>query len=263
MKNIDCDQFTCHKIPINSKLLEIPRNSYQREFRPRRAEKIACNFDERIANEPKVSFRDGHYYVFDGQHTIAARKRMNDNKDLFIMCKVFYGMTEEEEAALFAQQTGISAKLTPGEKLRAEIVSGNPTAIAFKKTVEDIGLHLDYAQSRGQYRIACIGTAYSEFQRVGPKVFQEALTMIALAWDGDPHSLRCEIIQGVVRFTELYWGEYDPDRLYNQLRHVDPLTIYREGQAMGNAMGRSKKYMFQVFRIYNGLSKKNALPMKF
>lgn len=48
---------------IYSKNLEVPRNAYQRELNPNRVRKIAAEFDEHIANDPKVSFRDGHYYV--------------------------------------------------------------------------------------------------------------------------------------------------------------------------------------------------------
>ncbi len=58
---------------VSSALLEIPRNTYQRSLNPERVKRIAHSFDERIANEPKVSLRDGHYVVFDGQHVIAAR----------------------------------------------------------------------------------------------------------------------------------------------------------------------------------------------
>ena len=68
---------------------------YQREFDERKVKRIVDNFDERIANEPKLSFRNGNYYVFDGQHTIAARKSRNKEKDLNIVCKVFYDMSEE------------------------------------------------------------------------------------------------------------------------------------------------------------------------
>ena len=81
--------------------------------------------DERIANEPKVSCRDGRYYVFDGQHTIAARKLLNGGRDLPIRCKVFYGLTESDEALLFAQQTGASASLTAGAKFRALVYGGD------------------------------------------------------------------------------------------------------------------------------------------
>lgn len=90
---------------VSSRDLEIP-DAYQRKLNTERVAKIVAGFNERIANEPKVSFRDGHYYVFDGQHTIVARKHMNGNNDLPILCKVYYGMTEQDEALLFAMQTG-------------------------------------------------------------------------------------------------------------------------------------------------------------
>ena len=114
-----------HEMVINSKFLEVPRSYYQRTLNANRVKRIAAEFDERIANAPKVSYRDGHYYVFDGQHTIAARKLLNNNCDLNIVCKVYSGLTEQQEAMLFAQQTGISAPLTAGAKLRAKIHGGD------------------------------------------------------------------------------------------------------------------------------------------
>ena len=109
---------------IRSDLLEVPRSTYQRKLKPQRAKRIAKAFDERIANEPKVSLRNGRYYVFDGQHTIAAREERNGGKPLPILCKVYMGMTESDEAMLFAQQTGESADLTAGARLRAESTLG-------------------------------------------------------------------------------------------------------------------------------------------
>lgn len=127
---------------INSKFLEVPRSYYQRHLNASRVKRIAAEFDERIANAPKVSYRDGHYYVFDGQHTIAARKLLNNNSDLNIVCKVYSGLTEQEEALLFAQQTGISAPLTAGAKLRAKIHGGDPEAIAFQSATQRAGFGL-------------------------------------------------------------------------------------------------------------------------
>ncbi len=67
---------------VSSALLEIPRNTYQRSLNPERVKRISHSFDERIANEPKVSLRDGHYVVFDGQHVIAARVERNSGEEL-------------------------------------------------------------------------------------------------------------------------------------------------------------------------------------
>lgn len=58
---------------VDSSLLEVLREDYQKPLNEKRVAQIVAAFDENIANEPKVSYRDGHYYVFDGQHTVAAR----------------------------------------------------------------------------------------------------------------------------------------------------------------------------------------------
>ena len=77
------------ELRIMSTDLLIPRNTYQRELNTDRVHKIVKQFDERVANEPKVSFRNGSYYVFDGQHTIAARVERNGSNPLMILCKVY------------------------------------------------------------------------------------------------------------------------------------------------------------------------------
>ena len=115
---------------VNSALL-IPCIEYQRMLRMEKVSQIAENFSEYIANEPKVSYRDGRFYVFDGQNTVEARRTCNGGKDVTIRCKVFYGLTKEDEATLFAIQTGNATCLTAGERLRANLVAENPDALYF------------------------------------------------------------------------------------------------------------------------------------
>lgn len=126
---------------LNSAYLEIPAE-YQRELSIPNIERMSAEFTEWIANPPKVSYRDGHYYVFDGQHTLMTRKSMNGGADLPIICKVYYGLTQEEEAILFSRQTGVSAPLTAGAKLRAALFGKDAEAIAFLNATESTGLQL-------------------------------------------------------------------------------------------------------------------------
>ncbi len=168
---------------VSSRDLEIP-DAYQRKLNTERVAKIVAGFNERIANEPKVSFRDGHYYVFDGQHTIVARKHMNGNNDLPILCKVYYGMTEADEALLFAMQTGYSAALTPSAKLRANLRGEDKASGEFYAATEEAGLHVGFERGGGTGRILCINTAFAEFRRVGAELYKEALTILLEAWGG-------------------------------------------------------------------------------
>lgn len=248
---------------LNSSKLLIPRDLYQRSLNRERVREIAGNFNECIANEPKVSARNGEYFVFDGQHTIAARKMLNGERDLPITCKVYHGLTPQDEALLFAQQTGFSAKVYPGAKLRALVFAGDQDAIAFQEATEKAGLTLSFTQSRGQNRIGCVATAYAEFQSVGEDIYSEALRIITAAWGGHKDSLRVETILGVAEFIRLYHDEYDPKRLISRCHRCDPLHIYRKARAAGDSLSVPQRYVLEVWNIYNGISKANALPLKF
>lgn len=124
---------------VNSALL-FPCMEYQRLLRTEKVASIAENFSEYIANDPKVSFRDGRYYVFDGQNTVEARRACNGGKDVTIRCKVFYGLTKEDEATLFAIRTGNATCLTAGERLRANLVAENPDALYFVGITSNAGV---------------------------------------------------------------------------------------------------------------------------
>jgi len=248
---------------IRSTDLEIPRWAYQRPLNVKRVKQIAKDFNERIANEPKVSLRNGHYYVFDGQHTIAARIHRNGGKPIAVLCKVYTGLTESDEATLFAEQNGYSAELTAGIKIRARIYAGDPIACGFLKATESTGIRLDYGQQLGKKRMGCIATAFGEYRRIGQEKYREALNILLDAWNGDPDSLRAETVLGMCRFVDLYEGEYDRNRLVRRLKGYDPVRIFREGRSMGGDMPGYKKYLYQVWSMYNGSSVKAALPIKF
>lgn len=226
---------------IDSSEIIAPREDYQRELKSERVKRIVSNFDERIANEPKVSYRDGKYYVFDGQHTIDARKALNGGNDLPILCKVYMGMSEKEEALLFARQTGESARLTPGVRVRAEIFGEDGNAVVFLKANADLGIELDYDQERGHMRIGCIKTAMNAYRRLGEERYKEAMGIIVSAWGGEPDSFRRENIIGITRFVDRYHDSYIPQRLITRLSNVDPLTIPREGRAVGVDIAGYKK----------------------
>ena len=252
-----------HEMLLDSRILEVPRNTYQRELSPERVRRISENFDERIANEPKVSRRNGRYYVFDGQHVLAARIVRNNGDPLPVRCRLFTGLDEKEEALLFANQSGFSASPGIGMRLRAKVFAGEAEACLFLKTTEEAGVRIDYGQHKGRKRLACIAAALTEFRKLGPEKYRDALEIILESWDGDADSLRAETLTGICRFVDLYAGEYDRKRLVKRFRSVDPMKIYRDGRMLGDDMPGYKKYLYQVLRIYNGSSRKSALPVKF
>ena len=257
------NQYNYRAIAIPASQLIIPRETYQRDLFSPRAKEIASKFDERIANEPKVSYRDGKYFVFDGQHTIGARVIVSGDKNIPIMCKVYYGMSEAEEALLFAQQNGVSAPLSAGARMRAQIFGKDSEATAFYMANLSVGLVLDFDHNRGLDRIGCIKTAFNAYKRIGEERYMEAMKILKTAWDGSPDSFRTENIIAITYFIDRYHDQYCPHRLVNRLRSTDPLRIYRDGRAVGVNLTGYKKYLLPLFCIYNENAGENALPMKF
>ena len=129
---------------IHSSKLIYPREIYQRGVERKRVELIARDFNEYIVNEPKVSFRNGRYYVMDGQHTIEGCILLNGGEDRPILCKVYTGLTMEQETLLFAEQNGHAAPLSAGIRLRAKVVGGDAPSKAFVAATNRVGLSLNY-----------------------------------------------------------------------------------------------------------------------
>lgn len=247
---------------IDSRKLEVLRSEYQKPLNKKRVAQIVANFDERIANEPKVSFRNGHYYVFDGQHTVAAWVLLNGGKPLMIRCKVYRNLTKEQEASLFAQQTGFAAKPTPSNRLRALLCAGDKDALAFRDATEKAGFLLDLDGSRSKDHILCINTCMKAFHHVGPKIYTDALAIIYSAWEGKEDSLLSEIVIAVTEFVLLYNGQFSDKRLIAMLSRVEPCMIVRSIQRDFERPGK-KKYIYQIYRIYNDSATGAVLPMKF
>ena len=244
---------------VDSVLLN-PCAEYQRLLRMGKVAKIAANFSEYIANEPKVSYRDGRYFVFDGQNTIEARKTCNGGRDLPIRCKVFYGLSKEHEALLFAVQTGISSELTAGEQLRAKLVAHEGNACDFVSVTEDTGVRFALDGIRAPWKIYCIRSAYYIYKSYGASLYREMLSVLVDAWGGDSDSFLSGILHGMARFLALYQGEYSRERLILRLRTVHPKTITRLAQNdIGNVADR---HMKQILSIYNGAGRTHNLPCK-
>ena len=193
---------------IHSSKLIYPREIYQRGVERKRVELIARDFNEYIVNEPKVSFRNGRYYVMDGQHTIEGCILLNGGEDRPILCKVYTGLTMEQEALLFAEQNGHAAPLSAGIKLRAKVVGGDAPSKAFVAATNRVGLSLNYdSMQLSDYRISCVGTALKLYDQLGEEIYCEALRHIVEAWEGRPDSFRAAVLRGVMYFVQVYKAE--------------------------------------------------------
>ena len=166
----------------------------------------------------------------------------------------------DDEALLFAVQTGISSELTAGEQLRAKLVAHEENACDFVSVTEDTGVRFALDGIRVPWKIYCIRSAYYIYKSYGTALYHEMLSVLVDAWGGDSDSFLSGILHGMARFLALYQGEYSRERLVLRLRTVHPKTITRLAQNdTGNA---ADCHMKQILSIYNGAGRTHNLPCK-
>ena len=74
---------------------------YQRPVRQAHVNRLIRKWDPKYLTPIEVSYRDGKYNIVNGQHCLAAMRRMNGGEDLVARCLVYTGMTYEQEAAMY------------------------------------------------------------------------------------------------------------------------------------------------------------------
>ncbi|MDD6558427.1 MAG: hypothetical protein PUF15_05885 [Faecalibacterium prausnitzii] len=88
------------------------------------------------------------------------------------------------------------------------------------------------------------------------------LNIINEAWRGNVDAYLAGVIRGVTRFISVYEGEYDRERLVQQLARTRPKTITQLTQKDTGSSAHRHMRMRQILRLYNGASRGSSLPLK-
>ena len=122
-------------IPLVLLNLDAP---YQR-VRTQNISKMAANWDAHKCKDILVSYRDGQFYVIDGANRCAAAKIAGVHT---INCILYEGLTEKDEAKLFAQQDDLKQKVSTVDKFKALLVAENHVAIAIAKLCNEYSVKI-------------------------------------------------------------------------------------------------------------------------
>lgn len=216
---------------LNSSVICVDE-SYQRKVKQSEIKAILKSFNPNVANMPKVSFRDGKYWVFDGQHTIVARETMNNNKPVQIECIVFTGMTQRDEKELFKLQVGTSSRPTSLDNFRADLNFKEPYAIQIVSTLELLGLEISMNGSTGDGKLACVSTVIKAYNQLPLGKFADVFDIIKSAWGGKCESLDNRIISGMVKFVKVY-DSFNKREMADRLRKEDPVSLLTKAKLAG------------------------------
>lgn len=178
----------------------------QRKFNQQWADGLLANMDIDQIGTPEVSFRDGYYYITDGQHRIDALKRWLGQgwEDQSVQCWVATGLGEKDEAEIFLKLN--NRKIVDSfNKFKVAVIAGHPAEIAIKGIVESEKLCVSQDTTPGA--IGFVSTLMNVYKRNGGEPLRRSLRIARDAY-GDP-GLQASVIDGFGLLCHRYNGVLD------------------------------------------------------
>lgn len=240
-----------------TKVLDVPIDkvrmaAYQRRPSANKVKRIVEEFDEHRFRPVELSYRDGQYWCFDGQHRIRVCQIM---KQPFVRAQVHFGLTYEQEAFLFAEQHRNETHIAKRDEWMARLESGKEDkgTCDIVEAVESFGYKII---ADGRHGDACktIGTV-RELQKVyahhGKQGIKDLMFVVDTAWNGAPYATHRDIIAGLVKIMDTYCLTNEQwNRLRDRLAKTTPKKLMEEA-AMRSGRG-GKRMAICICEWYNG-----------
>lgn len=178
----------------------------QRDLKLHRVDYLVANFDLDDFGQPVVSWRDGHYYIIDGQHRIEALKVwLGKGWEIQkIECRVYQGLTEAEEADMFDRLNDVLI-VSSFDKFKVRVTAGREAESIIDKVVRSENLVISRDEIPGG--VSCVGTLVRVFTRSDANVLARSLRIIRDAF-GDP-GFKSQVIDGIGHLCQRYNGALD------------------------------------------------------
>jgi hypothetical protein len=195
----------------------------QRELKKHRVDYLVANFDLDDFGLPVVNWRDGSYYVIDGQHRVEALKEFLGTgwEIQKIPCRVYQGLSEQEEADMFDRLNDVLT-VSAFDKFRNRVTAQRETETAIDSIIRAEKLTISRDKAPGA--IGAVGTLVRVFKRSDGATLARSLRIIRDSF-GDV-GLESQIIDGIGHLCHRYNGTLD-----------EKATIARLSSMRGGAAG--------------------------
>lgn len=228
---------------------EMKYASYQRPVDKQNVNNIASEFDMNKCQFLTVSYRDDVFYVIDGQHRLEAA-RLRGIKTL--PCIIFEGLTEKQEARMFATQHINVKKLHPISTYNANLVNGDTS---IPEVFVDVTIHSICTKynisvmviGRGRNTTPKILRSLFAARKIintsGKECFEWIIdTICKTDWNDCPKSLSKEILYMLNNFYNENPCNYD----YITDAVINTMQKYSPDELIGTAKKDYSKYTTQT-----------------
>lgn len=230
----------------------------QRSLDRRRVAKMVADYDAEAVGVLTVSRRtNGSYHIVDGQHRhAAARLALGESAEL--ACRVFTGLSTEDEARLFRLLNN-TAKPQAIDLFRVRVIEGDPAATDIDRMIRNAGWDIKIASDPHAFSAVA---AADRVYKADPCALEKSITTISKAWGHDEADGR--VFEGIGLLFARYGEAIELTAL------AERLSVFPGGQRalLGKARGLAdlmsvpvvKAVAEVVVEVYNARRKTKALP---
>ena len=239
---------------------------YQRPVLDRAVDKLVREWDPRLLTPLVVSYRDGRYNLVDGQHRVCAMRKKNGGKDVTALCRVYRGLTYEQEAELYYRLDRAKGHLRLSHATKALVESGTDAEIIeIKRLLEGAGFVWALDKPTGApFEIEATRAVINVYRLLGGAAFSRMLEITAKTWHGSPGSVKASFLSGMALFLKTYETELDDDVFVKRLSAVDPEEILRRGKADFSTNKAALRFARVILGKYNSQQRGGRkLPYRF
>lgn len=191
---------------------------YARPLNPRRASKLAAEFDPKAIGILLLSMRaDGSFAIIDGQHR---REAAMQNGMKALDAYVYIDLSLEDEARLY-RKFGDYLRQTARDRWFAAIAEKQPEAMAIQRLLGEFGLRVtnDAGKTGG---IAAVESIWRIAQKQGPHILRETLRTLSDAFAHEPIAYVGPSLVGMAMFLERFHANtrYKRSRLVDRLNRM-------------------------------------------
>lgn len=230
----------------------------QREINQARVDRIAADFDLEQIGTPTVNFRDGWFYLIDGQHRIEAMRQIGWD-DQQIQCWTYDGLSQEEESEKFLKLNDILA-ISAFDKFRVGIQAGREIERDIDRIVRENDLVVSKDEIPG--RVRAVNTLRRVYSRAGGPTLGRTLRIIRDAY-GDS-GLEATVIDGIGLMCQRYNGELDDGEAVRRLAslHGGVNGLLGKAETLRRQTGNQKGHCVAAaaVEIYNAGKGGRKLP---
>jgi hypothetical protein len=227
-------------------------------------------FDLNLVGTLTVSHREGVFWILDGQHRfVALRKYVQDQfgdewADWTVVCDVFEGLDEEDEAHLFLELNN-RRSVSAFDKFKVGVTAELPEPTDIDRVVRASGLTV--AKGKRPNTISAVGALQFVYRLGDAPLLRLTITAIANAWEGIGFDQN--MITGLGLFFNRYQAQVDYKHLVTKLGELRLGEIGVEHKAAGiresrDDLPKKEAIAAAVTDIYNaGLRGKKRLTPWF